>query len=50
MQPSRNSSRQPTGMSGHVSPYIRIPFASERGPGVGKDMNLQVQNSEYVFD
>ena len=46
MQPSRNSSntRQPTGMSGHVSPYIRIPFAYERGPGVGKDMNLQVQN------
>jgi len=52
MQPSRNSSntRQPTGMSGHVSPYIRIPFAYERGPGVGKDMNLQERLDEMFYN
>ncbi len=34
--------RQPTGMAGHVSPYVRIPFFHERGPTLGSDKNLQV--------
>ena len=29
-------------MAGHASPYLRIPFAYDRGPGVGVDLSLQV--------
>jgi large subunit ribosomal protein L38 len=42
----RGNSRQPTGMAGHVSPYIRIPFFDERGPGVGVDLSLQERLDE----
>jgi len=38
--------RQPTGMASHVSPYIRIPFFHERGPGVGVDLTLQERMDE----
>ena len=37
-----NRSRQPTGMAGQCSPFVRIPFFNERGPGVGIDKSLQV--------
>jgi len=45
-QQMRGNSRQATGMNGHVSPYIRIPFFHERGPGVGIDMSLQERLDE----
>lgn len=38
--------RQQTGMAGHVSPYVRIPFFHDRGPGVGIDKTLQERLDE----
>ena len=46
-QQKRGNSRQATGMAGHVSPYIRIPFFHERGPGVGIDLSLQARHFYY---
>jgi len=37
-------------MAGHVSPYIRIPFFHERGPGVGVDLSLQERLDELYAD
>jgi len=45
-----NRARQPTGMAGHASPYIRIPFAYDRGPGVGVDLSLQERLDELFKD
>jgi len=50
VQQTRCNSRQATGRAGHVSPYIRIPFFHERGPGVGKDMNLQERLDEMFYN
>eukprot|EP00088_Acartia_fossae_P053021 TRINITY_DN6016_c0_g1_i2.p1 TRINITY_DN6016_c0_g1~~TRINITY_DN6016_c0_g1_i2.p1 ORF type:complete len:480 (-),score=84.01 TRINITY_DN6016_c0_g1_i2:110-1549(-) len=46
----RHNARQPTGGATHVSPYIRIPFFHERGPGVGIDQNLQERLDELFTD
>jgi len=38
--------RQPTGRAGQISPWIRTPFAKDRGPPIGVDKSLQERLDE----
>jgi len=43
---TNKSKAQQTAMGSHVSPYGRIPFFHERGPGIGIDLSLQERLTE----